>query len=37
MLQVMDNISLYAGKSEEFKHPFFMKVKEYIDNEDIDA
>ena len=37
MMQVMENISMYAGKSEEFNHPFFMKVKEYVDNGDIDA
>ena len=37
MMQVMENISMYAGKSEEFSHPFFMKVKDYVDNGDLDA
>ena len=37
MMQVMENISMYAGKSDEFSHPFFMKVKDYVDNGDIDA
>ena len=37
LTQVMDNVSKFAGKTEEFNHPFFLKVKDYIDNEDVDA
>ena len=33
----MDNIAQFAGKTEEFNHPFFLKVKDYVDNGDLDA
>ena len=36
MTQVFQNISALAGKSEDFNHPFFLKVKEMIDNGDVD-
>ena len=37
LLQVMLNIQNFAGKSEDFSHPFFLKVKEMLDAGDIDA
>jgi len=37
MTQIMQNISQFAGKTEEFNHPFFLRVKEYVDAGDIDA
>ena len=37
LAQVMENVSQFAGKTEEFNHPFFLKVKDYVDNGDIDA
>ena len=33
---VFKNISEYAGKSEEYNHPFFLRAKEMIDAGDID-
>ena len=32
----MQNISTFAGKSEDFNHPFFLKVKDMIDAGDVD-
>ena len=32
----MQNISQFAGKSEEFNHPFFLKVKDMFEAGDID-
>ena len=37
LAQVMLNIQQFAGKSEDFSHPFFLKVKEMLDAGDIDA
>jgi len=37
MMQVMSNIQRFAGQSEDFSHPFFLKVKDMLDNEDMDA
>lgn len=37
LAQVMANIQQFAGKTEEFNHPFFLKVKEMLDNKDLDA
>lgn len=36
MTSVLNNISQYAGKHEEFNHPFFLKVKAMVDAGDID-
>ena len=36
MEQIYNNISAFAGKTEDFNHPFFLKVKAMIDNGDLD-
>jgi len=33
---ILTNITELAGKSEEWNHPFYLKVKEMIDNKDTD-
>ena len=37
LAQVMLNIQQFAGKSEDFSHPFFLKVKEMLNAGDIYA
>ena len=36
MKQMLDNVSTYAGKNEEYNHKFFLRVKDMIDAEDRD-
>jgi len=36
MTGLYNNVSEFAGKQEEYSHPFFLKAKEMIDAGDID-
>jgi len=37
MQQLLENVAAEAGRSEEFSHSFFLKVKSMVDNGDQEA